>query len=100
MRIGSGTGFAGDRIEPAVNLAARAELDVLVLECLAERRAGDKGDTSTLSLFPYWDEDLTCWSGRSRLTGFARTSPTTSEARCCATNSRTCAPCSSPAAKP
>ncbi|WP_190820623.1 acyclic terpene utilization AtuA family protein [Saccharopolyspora pogona] len=37
MRIGSGAGFAGDRIEPAVDLAARAELDDLVLECLAER---------------------------------------------------------------
>ncbi|MDA3630596.1 DUF1446 domain-containing protein [Saccharopolyspora sp. WRP15-2] len=37
MRIGSGAGFAGDRIEPAVQLAERAELDDLVLECLAER---------------------------------------------------------------
>ncbi|RKT84978.1 Protein of unknown function [Saccharopolyspora antimicrobica] len=37
MRIGSGAGFAGDRIEPAVQLAARGELDDLVLECLAER---------------------------------------------------------------
>ncbi|MER7014471.1 acyclic terpene utilization AtuA family protein [Saccharopolyspora sp. NPDC000359] len=37
MRIGSGAGFAGDRIEPAVDLAARGGLDDLVLECLAER---------------------------------------------------------------
>ncbi len=37
MRIGSGAGFAGDRIEPAVDLTARAGLDDLVLECLAER---------------------------------------------------------------
>ncbi|MFB9570003.1 acyclic terpene utilization AtuA family protein, partial [Saccharopolyspora hordei] len=37
MRIGSGAGFAGDRIEPAVRLAAGAGLDDLVLECLAER---------------------------------------------------------------
>ncbi|SFS45253.1 acyclic terpene utilization AtuA family protein [Saccharopolyspora flava] len=36
MRIGSGAGFAGDRIEPAVELA-RAGVDDLVLECLAER---------------------------------------------------------------
>lgn len=36
-RIGSGAGFAGDRVEPAVDLAARGELDDLVLECLAER---------------------------------------------------------------
>jgi hypothetical protein len=37
IRIGSGAGFAGDRIEPAVELAERWELDYLVFECLAER---------------------------------------------------------------
>ncbi|UFJ39955.1 DUF1446 domain-containing protein [Brevibacillus humidisoli] len=37
LRIGSGAGFSGDRIEPAVLLAERGELDYLVLECLAER---------------------------------------------------------------
>jgi hypothetical protein len=37
VRIGSGAGFSGDRIEPAVDLAERAGLDDLVLECLAER---------------------------------------------------------------
>lgn len=37
IRVGSGAGFSGDRIEPAVELLARGELDVLVLECLAER---------------------------------------------------------------
>ncbi|WP_308819117.1 acyclic terpene utilization AtuA family protein [Pseudonocardia alni] len=36
-RIGSGAGFAGDRIGPAVDLARRGALDDLVLECLAER---------------------------------------------------------------
>lgn len=36
-RIGSGAGFAGDRIGPAVELARRGALDDLVLECLAER---------------------------------------------------------------
>jgi hypothetical protein len=36
-RIGSGAGFAGDRIEPAVELVERGGLDDLVLECLAER---------------------------------------------------------------
>lgn len=36
-RIGSGAGFAGDRIEPAAALAEHAGLDDLVLECLAER---------------------------------------------------------------
>lgn len=37
LRIGSGAGFAGDRIGPAVELAERGGLDDLVLECLAER---------------------------------------------------------------
>lgn len=37
MRIGVGTGFAGDRIEPAEILLEKADLDYLVLECLAER---------------------------------------------------------------
>ncbi len=37
VRIGAGAGFAGDRFEPAVELAERGELDALVFECLAER---------------------------------------------------------------
>jgi len=37
LRIGAGAGFSGDRIEPAVVLAERGELDYLVFECLAER---------------------------------------------------------------
>ena len=37
VRIGSGAGFSGDRIQPAVDLAVRGNLDDLVLECLAER---------------------------------------------------------------
>jgi hypothetical protein len=37
VRIGSGAGFAGDRLDPAVDLARRGDLDDLVLECLAER---------------------------------------------------------------
>ncbi|MEP6943202.1 MAG: acyclic terpene utilization AtuA family protein, partial [Betaproteobacteria bacterium] len=37
MRIGSGAGFAGDRLEPAVILAEQGGLDYLGLECLAER---------------------------------------------------------------
>ena len=36
-RIGAGAGFAGDRLEPAVELAERAGLADIVLECLAER---------------------------------------------------------------
>jgi hypothetical protein len=37
IRIGCGAGYAGDRIEPAVELAERGRLDYLVFECLAER---------------------------------------------------------------
>ncbi|WP_417560756.1 acyclic terpene utilization AtuA family protein [Marinomonas sp.] len=37
IRIGSGAGYAGDRIEPAVELAQKGQLDYLVFECLAER---------------------------------------------------------------
>ncbi|MBV1811890.1 DUF1446 domain-containing protein [Pseudomonas viridiflava] len=36
-RIGSGAGYSGDRIEPAVELAEHGELDYLIFECLAER---------------------------------------------------------------
>lgn len=35
--IGAGAGFSGDRIEPAVLLAASGKVDTVVLECLAER---------------------------------------------------------------
>ncbi|MGP9043539.1 acyclic terpene utilization AtuA family protein [Cytobacillus kochii] len=37
LRIGSGAGFAGDRIDPAISLIENAQLDYLVLEGLAER---------------------------------------------------------------
>jgi hypothetical protein len=37
VRIGSGAGFADDRIEPAVELVEKGHIDYLVFECLAER---------------------------------------------------------------
>jgi hypothetical protein len=37
VRIGSGAGYSGDRIDPAVELARFGNLDYLVFECLAER---------------------------------------------------------------
>ncbi|NML32403.1 acyclic terpene utilization AtuA family protein [Paraburkholderia antibiotica] len=37
VRIGAGAGYSGDRIEPALELAAHGQLDYLVFECLAER---------------------------------------------------------------
>ena len=35
--VGAGAGFAGDRIEPAVEMARSGEVDAIALECLAER---------------------------------------------------------------
>lgn len=37
VRIGSGAGYGGDRIEPALDLIRRGDLDYLIFECLAER---------------------------------------------------------------
>lgn len=37
VRIGCGAGYAGDRIEPAVDLIRQGQLDYVIFECLAER---------------------------------------------------------------
>jgi hypothetical protein len=37
IRLGAGAGYSGDRIEPAIELAEKGEIDYLVFECLAER---------------------------------------------------------------
>ena len=37
IRIGSGAGYSGDRIEPAVELAEKGGIQYLVFECLGER---------------------------------------------------------------
>lgn len=37
IRIGSGAGYSGDRIEPAIELAERGDIQYLVFECLGER---------------------------------------------------------------
>jgi hypothetical protein len=37
IRIGSGAGYSGDRIEPAVELVERGDIQYLAFECLAER---------------------------------------------------------------
>ncbi len=37
FRIGCGAGFSSDRLDPAMDLARRGDLDVLVFECLGER---------------------------------------------------------------
>jgi len=37
VRIGSGAGYSGDRIEPAEELSLKGDIQYLVFECLAER---------------------------------------------------------------
>ncbi len=37
VRLGSGAGYSGDRIEPAIELAEKGEIGYLVFECLGER---------------------------------------------------------------
>ncbi len=37
IRIGSGAGYSGDRIEPSLELAQKGNINYLVYECLAER---------------------------------------------------------------
>ncbi len=37
IRLGTGAGYAADRVEPAADLAERGALDFLIFECLAER---------------------------------------------------------------
>jgi hypothetical protein len=37
IRIGSGAGYAGDRLEPALELIEKGKLDYISFECLAER---------------------------------------------------------------
>ena len=37
FRLGTGAGFSADRLDPAVDLVARARLDAIVFECIGER---------------------------------------------------------------
>lgn len=37
IRVGAGSGFSDDRMEPALELAEQGDIDYLVFECLAER---------------------------------------------------------------
>jgi hypothetical protein len=64
LRLGAGAGFAGDRIDPAADLAGRGELDHLVFECLGERtiaaahaRRGAGGDPGA-GIDPLWSRRL------------------------------------------
>ncbi|HYJ36091.1 MAG TPA: acyclic terpene utilization AtuA family protein, partial [Rhizomicrobium sp.] len=62
IRIGSGAGFAGDRIDPAAALAEHGKLDYLVFECLAERTIAlsvqAKRDNPEAGYDPLLDERL------------------------------------------
>ena len=40
IRIGGGAGFAGDRVDPAIELIRHGNLDYILFECLAERTIG------------------------------------------------------------
>ena len=40
VRIGGGAGYAGDRIDPAIELIKNGNLDYIIFECLAERTIG------------------------------------------------------------
>lgn len=37
FRIGTGAGFSSDRLDPAVDLIKRGNLDAIVFECVGER---------------------------------------------------------------
>ena len=37
FRLGTGAGFSADRLDPAVDLVERGQLDAIVFECLGER---------------------------------------------------------------
>ena len=36
-RIGTGAGFSSDRLDPAIDLVKRGQLDAIVFECVGER---------------------------------------------------------------
>ena len=73
LRIGAGAGYAGDRIEPAVELAEKGALDYLVFECLAERTialaqlAKSKGETKGYD--PLLEERMRAVLGSCRSNG-------------------------------
>ena len=62
IRIGSGAGYSGDRIEPAVDLIKEGDLDYIVFECLAERTIAlaqlQKMQDSTLGYDPLLEDRM------------------------------------------
>ncbi len=69
VRIGAGAGYAGDRIEPAIDLMKQGNLDYIIFECLAERtisiaqkRKHDNPNLGYNDLFEYrMDQILDAW---------------------------------------
>src|SRR3954452_12702195 len=59
LRLGVGAGFAGDRIDPAVELVTRGALDVLVFEILAERTIALAQRRRRTGSGPGYDDRLT-----------------------------------------
>ena len=50
IRIGSGAGYAGDRLEPSLELIEKGNLDYISYECLAEPPVVTVGDTVRVHL--------------------------------------------------
>lgn len=100
VRIGSGAGYGGDRIEPAIDLIRRGNLDYIIFECLAERtvsiaqqRRREDPTKGYNDLFDYrftriLDAFADMRSAGSRLprviTNMGAANPTAAAARCCA----------------
>lgn len=53
VRLGAGSGFAGDRIDPAVTLVEQGALDYLIFECLGERTIAAANARSLSGGLPY-----------------------------------------------
>lgn len=58
VRLGAGAGFAGDRIDPAADLACRGQLDYLIFEVLGERTIATAQRRRLTNSGPGYDELL------------------------------------------
>ena len=65
IRIGSGAGYAGDRLEPSLELIEKGNLDYISYECLAERtiaigQQAKLKDPSTVFWSTAWRRPFPC----------------------------------------
>lgn len=62
VRIASGAGYAGDRIEPAIDVMKNGNIDYIAFECLAERTIAiaqsEKLKIQIEDIIIYWKKDL------------------------------------------